>query len=51
MYYELQELLVEEMPYVYLCCPDTLFAYNSRLSNVNAANFTTYYPVWEWEVA
>ena len=51
VYYELQELLVEEMPYVYLCCPDTLFAYNSRLSNVNAANFTTYYPVWEWEVA
>lgn len=51
IYYELQELLAEEMPYVYLCCPDALYAYNSRLSNINALNFTTYYPVWEWEVA
>lgn len=51
IYYELQEVLAEEMPYVYLCSPDTLFAYNSRLSNINAFNFTSYYPVWEWEVA
>lgn len=51
VYYELQELLAEEMPYVYLCCPNTLYAYNARLSNVKALNFTTYYPVWEWAVA
>lgn len=50
VYYELQEVLAEEMPYVYLCCPNTLYAYNNRLSNINAFNFTTYYPVWEWTV-
>lgn len=50
IYHELQAVLAEQMPYVYLCCPNTLYAYNSRLSNVNAFNFTTYYPVWEWEV-
>ncbi len=50
IYHELQRVLAEEMPYVYLCCPNTLYAYNNRLANVNAFNFTTYYPVWEWEV-
>lgn len=50
IYNELQAVLAEDMPYVYLCCPNTLYAYNSRLTNINAFNFTTYYPVWEWGV-
>jgi peptide/nickel transport system substrate-binding protein len=51
IYYELQALMAEEMPYVYLACPDVLFAYNKKLGNVNGFNFTNYIPVWEWTVA
>jgi peptide/nickel transport system substrate-binding protein len=51
IYFEFQELIAYEMPYVYLVVPDILFAYNNRLSNVNAFNFTNYMPIWEWRVS
>ena len=53
IYDEYQMLLKDQMPMAFLYFTNTLFAYNSRLSNVPAS--TTDYNinknVWEWKVA
>ncbi len=53
IYDEYQMLLKDQMPMAFLYFTNTLFAYNSRLSNIPAS--TTDYNinknVWEWKVA
>lgn len=52
VYDELEEYIIQEMPYVYLCNQDVLFVYNSeKLDNINAVEMVgCYRPYWEWKV-
>ena len=51
VYDQLQTMIDEEVPYSYLCNPDILMTYNSRISNVRLVDFGITYPVWEWKIA
>ena len=51
MCHELQQKIVDEVPYIYLVSEGTLQGYRSNVSNfdVNDAN-CRYWPVWEWDI-
>ena len=49
---ELQEQMIEQVPYIYLYSPYTLQAASTSLENYVMADANAYYwPVWEWDIA
>jgi peptide/nickel transport system substrate-binding protein len=51
-YYGLQEYIIKQMPYSYLCNPNIITAYNkNKLSNINTIDMVnSHRAFWEWEV-
>jgi peptide/nickel transport system substrate-binding protein len=50
-YYGLQEYIIKEMPYSYVCNPNILMAYNkTKIGNVNTIDMcNSYRAYWDWE--
>jgi peptide/nickel transport system substrate-binding protein len=50
-YYGLQEYIIKEMPYAYVCNPNILMAYNkTKLGNVNTVDMcNSFRAYWDWE--
>lgn len=50
VYDDFQMTLKEQVPFVFLYYPNSLFAYNSRISNVSVEDLFANTCIWEWEV-
>ncbi|GHT68080.1 hypothetical protein FACS1894110_14840 [Spirochaetia bacterium] len=50
-YFALQEYIIKQMPYSYLCNPNIIIAYNNRLKNISAVDLVnSHRAYWEWTI-
>jgi peptide/nickel transport system substrate-binding protein len=50
IYRQIQEILHEEQPYIWLYAPRTILAVNRRVQNVNPGPWSTAYNIHEWYI-
>jgi peptide/nickel transport system substrate-binding protein len=50
-YYQLQQLIQDQVPYIYLYNQNALLAYNSRITGIDFDGYFTADNIWDWKVA